>query len=181
MVQSQRKKRKYEGRVQALQHHHPRLSSHDTCQSSDFCGIKPSLHSTVFYFEVQESLKNNPEPPANHKINESKGVNKWIYGLEQYLKSDAVVIHRNQYNFKKGVKIGHSHHTFDIDLGGSFLIVGWEVVSNRIDGHNGSWRKTISQILLTHRAAIMVESGYDRAMNWSLIVYYVDAKDYQFE
>ncbi|WP_035800048.1 hypothetical protein [Crocosphaera chwakensis] len=134
-----------------------------------------------FYFEVQESLKNNPEPPANHKINESKGVNKWMYGLDQYLKSDAVVIHKNQYNFKKGVKIGHSHHTFEFGPDSRFLIVGWEVVSNRTDGHNGSWRKTVSQIILRNHATIMVESGYDRAMNWSLIVYYVDAKDYQFE
>ncbi|ACB54439.1 hypothetical protein cce_5093 [Crocosphaera subtropica ATCC 51142] len=148
--------------------------------------LKADLDDVVarrdFYFEVQESLKNNPEPPANHKINESKGVNKWLYGFDRYLKSDAVVIHTTVYNFRKGPKPAiHTQHTFEFGPESRYRIVGWEVVSNRIDGHNGSWRKIRSQILLTDYAGILVESGFDRAMNWSLIVHYVEAKDYQFE
>jgi hypothetical protein len=58
--------------------------------------------------------------------------------------------------------------------------VGWQVISNWGDGPNGCWWKETNQILGSDHAAVHVKSQYDRGCDWSLRVYYVEAKDYQF-
>ena len=147
--------------------------------------LKADLDDVVarmdFYFAVKKSLQDNPEPHQNQKINETTGVNKWLYGFDRYLKSDAVVINHVVYNSRKGPRPSHRQLSFEFGPDSRYLIVGWEMISIRTDGHNGSWRKTVPQILLTNHASVLVESSYDRTLNWRLAIYYVDANDYQFE
>jgi hypothetical protein len=133
-----------------------------------------------FYFHVKEYLETNPEPAQGRKIKETKGTNTWMYGFDRYPKSSAVVIHSTRLNYKQGYRIGHRNHTFEFGADSRYLIVGWEVLSNRKDGLNGSWWKSVDRILLSDRATVQVESRYDRGFDWSLVVYYVDVKDYQF-
>jgi hypothetical protein len=60
------------------------------------------------------------------------------------------------------------------------LFVGWEVVSNWVDGTSGGWWKAVDQILLTNYAAVHFKSQYDRGCDWMVNFYWVDSKDYQF-
>lgn len=134
-----------------------------------------------FYHELQAYLQTNPEPAKGQKIIETRGTKIWIYGFDRYLKSDAVTIHSFIRHYKAGAKAGGlRQHTFEFGPDSRYLIVGWKVISNYTDGLNGSWRKNLSQILLTDHASVEVESRHGRNTNWSFEVYYVEAKDYQF-
>ncbi len=132
-----------------------------------------------FYFKVKDVASS--EPANGKKISEGRGQQTWSYGYSVYAKSDAVVIHNTQLNYKAGSHVGYREHTFEFGPYGNYLIVGWEVISHWGDGTNGSWWKAIDQILLTDYAVVRVKSKYDRGCNWSLKIYYVDAKDYQFQ
>ncbi len=131
-----------------------------------------------FYFKVTAAVRTEPAKGAN--IEEGTGQQTWLYGYSVYTKSPAVTIHSTNLHYSDSWHIGWREHIFQFGPDGNYLIVGWEVVSNWNDGTNGSWRKEVDQILLTSQAAVYVTSEYDRGCDWSLIVYYVDAKDYQF-
>lgn len=131
-----------------------------------------------FYFKVKKVV--STEPGNGQEIKEGKGQQTWLYGYSTYSKSNAVVIDSTKLNYSKKGHIGHREHTFEFGPQGNYLIVGWQVVSNWGDGTNGSWWEATNQILLTDYAAVHVKSQYDRGCDWSLIIYYVAAKDYQF-
>lgn len=131
-----------------------------------------------FYFKVVNAV--STEPGNGAEIVEGTGQQSWLYGFSTYAKSGAVVINSIRMNYSEAYRIGWRENTFEFGPNSNNLIVGWQVISNWGDGLNGSWWKAINQILLTDHAAVHVKSQYDRGCNWSLIVYYVDAKDYQF-
>ncbi len=132
-----------------------------------------------FYFKVLSVV--NTEPAKDHRTDEGKGQQTWPYGFSTYTKSGAVVIQSNSMRYSESWHVGWRENTFEFGPNGNHLIVGWEVISNWNDGTNGGWWKAIDQILLTDHAAVHVTSLYDRGCDWSLIIYYVDAKDYQFK
>jgi len=131
-----------------------------------------------FYTKVKNVV--STEPPQDQIIQEGAGQQVWNYGFNVYDKSGAVVIHETTLGYKEDWHIGYREKTLEFGPDGKNLIVGWKVVSNWGDGSNGCWYKAIDQILLTDHAALHVKSQYDRGCNWSFVVYYVDAKDYQF-
>jgi hypothetical protein len=131
-----------------------------------------------FYFKVKKAV--GTEPSQNAAISEGKGQQHWLYGYSVYTKSSAVVINSMTLNNNQSGHVGWREHTFEFGPDGNYLIVGWQVISNWHDGTNGSWWKAINQILLTDQAAVHVKSKYGRGLDWSFVVYYVDAKDYQF-
>lgn len=131
-----------------------------------------------FYLKVKNVV--DTEPAENHSIEEGAGQQTWMYGFNVYTKSGAVNIHQSVQTYKELWHVGRREHTFEFGPDGKFLIVGWQVISNWNDGSNGSWYKAIDRILLTDHSAVHVTSQYDRGCDWSLIVYYVDAKEYQF-
>ena len=132
-----------------------------------------------FYFKVVSQV--GTEPEKGHRTDEGKGQQKWMYGFSVYTKSTGVVIQKNEMHYAEKHHVGWREHTFEFGPNGANLIVGWEVVSNWNDGTNGGWWKEVDQILLKDHAALHVKSLYDRGCDWSFIIYYVDAKDYQFE
>ncbi|HWT02546.1 MAG TPA: hypothetical protein VN256_20000 [Pyrinomonadaceae bacterium] len=132
-----------------------------------------------FYFKVVSQV--GKEPGKDKRIDEGTGQQTWIYGFSTYTKSGAVVINSNSMRYRESWHVGHRENTFEFGPKGDHLIVGWEVISNWNDGTNGGWWKAVDQILLKDYLAVHVTSLYDRGCDWSLIVYYVDAKDYQFE
>ncbi|HKQ54224.1 MAG TPA: hypothetical protein VJT74_17740 [Pyrinomonadaceae bacterium] len=132
-----------------------------------------------FYFKVQSQV--GTEPEKDHRTDEGTGRQTWMYGFSTYTKSGAVIIQSNSMRYSESWHVGHREHTFEFGPNGAHLIVGWEVISNWNDGTNGGWWKAVDRILLKDYAAVHVKSLYDRGCDWSLIVYYVDAKDYQFE
>ncbi|HEY9751109.1 MAG TPA: hypothetical protein V6C63_20665 [Allocoleopsis sp.] len=140
------------------------------------------LTDIVARMDFYTKLKNvvPTEPGNGQEIKEGSGQQTWAYGYSTYTKSDAVVIHSTQLNYKASGHVGHRGNTFEFGPNGNYLIVGWQVVSNWNDGTNGSWWKGTDQIILGSYACVRVRSKYDRGCDWSLIIYYVDAKDYQF-
>lgn len=141
-------------------------------------GMNDVMDRMDFYFKVLNVVKT--EPAKGTTIEEGQGQQTWLYGFNTYTKSQAVSIQANNQRYSESWHIGWREHTFEFGPGGPYLIVGWEVVSNWNDGTNGSWTKQVDQILLTTQSAIHVKSEYDRGCDWSVTVYWVYAKDYQF-
>ncbi|MBD0254878.1 MAG: hypothetical protein ICV83_04090 [Cytophagales bacterium] len=142
-------------------------------------GLNDVMDRMDFYFKVLNVV--GTEPANGATIDEGNGQQAWLYGFNVYTKSPAVTIHSTTLNYKDSWHVGWRDHTFEFGPDGTYLIVGWEVVSNWNDGTNGSWEKKVNQILLTSQAAVYVKSLYDRGCDWSFTVYFVDAKDYQFQ
>ncbi len=92
-------------------------------------------------------------------------------------------IKSERHNYKEDWRIGWRENTFQFGPGdGSKLIVGWQVISNWGGDHNGDWwRESSNPILLSKVGLVHVKSEYDRGANWSVIWYYVDARDYMFD
>lgn len=132
-----------------------------------------------FYQKVKNIV--GGEPPEGHVINEGTGRQVWNYGFDVYSKSPAVVIHQTTLAYRDTWRLGWREKTLEFGPDGKYLMVGWNVVSNWGDGTNGAWYKAVDQILLTDHAAVHVRSLYDRGCDWSLVLYYVDSKDYQFQ
>lgn len=133
-----------------------------------------------FYVKVQSLVRG--EPRKEMPIEDVPGApDTWVFGFDEYPESKAVVLHRTDLRFVKSWLLGaHREHTFTFGPDKRYLIVGWEVISNRADDHNGSWWKLGDQILLTHEAQVHVRSQFDRGCDWCLTLYYVNAADYQF-
>jgi len=130
-----------------------------------------------FYFKVQGAVAT--EPPKGQSIEEGVGQQVWTYGFSKS-PNPAVVISSQEENYQQSPHVGWRENTFQFGPNQSILLVGWEVISNRHDGMNGSWKKFVDQILLGDYAAIYVISLYDRGCDWSVRFYYVNATDYQF-
>lgn len=133
-----------------------------------------------FFFKVQALVRD--EPPPNEPLEDAPGgPDTWAFGFDEYPLSKAVVLCRTDLRFAKSWHLGGwREHTFTFGPDNKHLIVGWKVISNRTDDHNGSWMKLSHPILLGHEARVHVKSQYDRGCDWCLTLYYVNAADYQF-
>ena len=133
-----------------------------------------------FYVMVQAMARE--EPALNEPLEDAPGgPDTWSFGFDEYPRSKAVVLSRTDLRFAKSWHLGGwREHTFTFGPDGKHLIVGWKVISNRTDDHNGSWMKLSHPILLSHEARVHVKSQYDRGCDWCLTLYYVNAADYQF-
>lgn len=133
-----------------------------------------------FFFKVKNALGNEPKEGVGTA--ETGGVHSWLYGYNTYPQSSDVVISSSDMKVARiGNGVGHWEYTFEFGPDQKNLIVGWEVIAYWIDGTDGEWWKSVPQILLTSQAAVHVKSQWGRGFDWGLRVYYVDAKDYQFE
>jgi len=132
-----------------------------------------------FYFKVKAAISQEPDRGSSNEENDG-GQQVWSYGFESYPQSPAVNIHSQTQNYKNDWEVGHQSHSFQFGPDNNCLIVGWKVQSNWGDGTNGSWAKASGTILLSNNSSISVTSNYDRGLDWSVTIDYVDAKDYQF-
>lgn len=123
-------------------------------------------------------LNEAPKEPKKNAHNGGRDI--WRFGFHEDTMSDtdAVNIHSNKINYQKGYKSGWREASLKTNLGEDVMVVGWDVISNRKE--NGHWAKDKERILGTNQAAIHVKSKYYQGCNWSLVAYYVDAKDYKF-
>jgi hypothetical protein len=131
-----------------------------------------------FYLKVKNAV--STEPAIDRRIDEGDGQQSWQYGFSVYDKSKAVVIHENRMTYREDHHVGWRQKTLEFGPDDKYLVVGWKVVSNWGDGTNGGWWKAVDQNLLESHGAVHVKSLYDRGCDWTVIYYYVDAKDYQF-
>ncbi|HEX8645489.1 MAG TPA: hypothetical protein VF715_01220 [Thermoleophilaceae bacterium] len=139
-------------------------------------GLNQVFDRMDFYFKVRDAV--GTEPGQGSSIDDS-GRQSYLYGYASYTRSSAVTINADRQSYAEDWHIGWREHTFEWEHQDR-LIVGWEVVSNWHDGTNGSWKKESDTILLRHRAQVYVTSLYDRGCNWTLNVFWVEAKDYDF-
>jgi hypothetical protein len=132
-----------------------------------------------FYARVQSEV---PREPAKGKvIQEQNGEHSWQYGFSSDPRSNAVAIKTQSVPFKKtSTGGGYWEETVDISVP-NCLIVGWRATSNWTDGTGGTFSKASNQILLTDKASVHFCSLWGRGCDWVLDVYYVDAKEYQFD
>jgi hypothetical protein len=151
----------------------------DMQQACDLLGarLKAVYDRLEAYLRVTQLVKD--EPGKDRPIEEGQGQQVWLYGIRDWVKSDAVVVHRNDSRYEEKWQIGWREATIGFSSSKA-LVVGWEVVSDWNDGTNGQWWKTTDQNLLKDQAYVHVKSQYDRGCAWTLHVYYVDAADYQF-
>lgn len=133
-----------------------------------------------FFTRVQAAVRE--EPVLNEPLEDAPGgPDTWAFGFDEYPQSKAVVLCRTDLRFAKAWHLGGwREHTFTFGPDSKHLIVGWKVISNRTDDHNGSWMKLSHPILLSHEARVHVKSQYDRGCDWCLTLFYVNAADYQF-
>lgn len=131
-----------------------------------------------FYIKVLRSL--GTEPALGQEIVEGTGVQTWLYGFKDYGKSAAVSIATSEMHYAESWHIGWREHTFEFGPSDKNLIVGWQVISNWNDGTNGSFWKDTSRIIGTGYGAVHVKSRYDRGCDWTVRIFYVPSKDYQF-
>ncbi|MBB4661163.1 hypothetical protein [Conexibacter arvalis] len=151
----------------------------DMQQACDLLGarLKAVYDRLEAYLRVTQAVRD--EPRKDEAIEEGTGRQSWLYGIRDWVKSDAVTIHRNDSRYEEKWQIGWREATIGFS-NSKALVVGWEVVSDWGDGTNGQWWKTTEQNLLRDQAYVHVKSQYDRGCAWTLHVYYVDAVDYQF-
>ena len=136
------------------------------------------LERLAFYNAVRAMAPYEPAEGAKQGENSQAS---WLFGYSKYPKSERIVINHVEETFAPDTPNweGWREKTLQIQ-DQAHLIVGWEVRSNWPGELNGSWKKATGQILLTSRAAVYFTSRHWRTCNWTLRVYYVDAKDYQF-
>lgn len=137
------------------------------------------LERLTFYNAVRAMVPYEPAEGAKQGENSQAS---WLFGYSKYPKSERVVINHVEETFAPDSPNweGWREKTLEIQ-DQARLIVGWEVRSNWPGELNGSWKKATGHILLTSRAAVYFTSRHWRTCNWTLRVYYVDAKDYQFD
>jgi hypothetical protein len=131
------------------------------------------LERRDFYYKVLEEAATEPRQGVHNG-----GSSMWRFGFVDYNMSNAVVINKQEMKYCVKYKIGYREADIGNSPDDSVIIVGWDVVSHR--HNNGHWQKAVSQILGTNQAKIHVKSEYDRGCHWSLVAYYVNARDYLF-
>jgi hypothetical protein len=165
--------------------------------------VRPSSETIAarreFFEKVKTARKNEPATGARHA---GRGPDKpWLFGYSSYDQNPvAVQIQSLKQDYREDWRIGYPYRENSMRFGPdpSKRIVGWQVISNRTPGlaplHEGNrhlgeqfelngdwWKESNGPILLGNVGSIHVKSRDHRGTDWSVIWYYVDAKDYPFD
>lgn len=132
-----------------------------------------------FITDVQARVSTQPAI----RIVASKNLHHWTYGYAKYLPDSTIKIESTSQRltapstltvFRREGTLTYSTPESDR------LIVGWEVISHRVDGSNGSWRRLSSNVLLDTSGSITFRSWGSRATDWEFVTYHVDASLFNF-
>lgn len=152
----------------------------------------PSSSETIaarreFFEKVRSSQKKEPATGAHHS-NDGKPEDgkSWLFGYSSYDQNPvAVKIQSREQSYREDDKpfVVFQEITIRFDPDPSKRIVGWKVISHARQGiPNGNWwKETKGPILLGNEGSIHVKSEAYRGTKWTVIWYYVDAKDYPFD
>jgi V8-like Glu-specific endopeptidase len=129
------------------------------------------LNRQTFYTQVLAAART--EPPADKNFNANDGVVRWSYG---YQRSDLPGVSVTSITDRVSAdwKIGWNEHVFSF-RDSTKALVGWDLICNRTDGHNGDWHKVSSQIIGRSTGDVFVKSDYDRGYSWTIVWYMVDS------
>jgi hypothetical protein len=132
-----------------------------------------------FILDVRARLSRQP----TNRIVASKNLHHWTYGYRQYSPDSTIEISSTsqRLTLPSSITLLRRESTLTYSTPAlDRLIVGWEVVSHRVDGHNGSWRKLSQNMLLDTSGSITFRSWGFRRVDWELIIYHVDASMFSF-
>jgi hypothetical protein len=139
-----------------------------------------TLHQRYrFILHVQTQVSTQP----TIRTVASKNLRHWTYGCLKYHLDSTIRIESTSQRLTvpPTLTIFHREGTLTYSTPASDrLIVGWEVVSHRVDGHNGSWRRLSRNILLDTSGSITFRTRGFRRVDWELITYHVDASLFNF-
>ncbi len=131
-----------------------------------------------FYNKVISKKTSEPKKGKWHE-EKSDGSHTWLYGYNRSHESSAILIRKYPLKYKDDWHIGWREKNLEYKNNES-MIVGWEVVANWRDGTCGQWKKTVNNIIGESKSGVYVKSLYDRGTNWTVNIFFVDKKDYQF-
>ena len=133
------------------------------------------LRSQVALYSFYTSLTDAPPAEGkNGSSTQSFGYNSTPAGL-------SIKVLSNTQNYSQQSGIGSITHSFvwpGSGIGTNVVIVGWEIVDNWGDGTNGNWDRPGNAMIGASTGDIGINGEYDRGINWSLVVYYVDKGDF---
>jgi hypothetical protein len=136
-----------------------------------------------FFEKVRGMQKKEPATGAHHGDRTYR--EPWLFGYSSYDQNPvAVKIQSLQQSYSEEWTLGYRENTMRFGPDPSKRIVGWKVISNTEypDQVNGDWwKETNGPILLGNVGSIHFKSQYARGTHWSVIWYYVDARDYPFD
>ncbi|WP_339897926.1 hypothetical protein [uncultured Gilvimarinus sp.] len=142
-----------------------------------YISLRAVLDRQDFYFAVAAQVSH--EPKKGHITTcLNCGPKAWLYGYSEYNGSHSVQIESRKLAYSHGGTVTVVNHNFNVDPDQSRLIVGWEIRAN-IE-RAGEWKKVSDQIILRNSAEVWAQSNLWGKFDWTVWVYYVDAKDYQF-
>jgi hypothetical protein len=138
-------------------------------------GLHEINNRQAFYTQVVAAAKTEPKKGRNFDADE--GVVRWGYGFQRGNMPGVEILAVNDGVSAMPPWVGTHSHVFSY-RDTIKVIVGWDLVCNRNDGHNGDWHKVSEQIIGQNSGDVYVKADYGRAYGWSIIWYVVDANLY---
>jgi len=139
-----------------------------------------TLHQRYrFITDVQARVSTQPAI----RIVTSKNIRHWTYGYLKYLPNSTIKIESTSQCLTASptFTIFRCEGTLTYSTPESDrLIVGWEVISHHVDGHNGSWRRLSRNVLLDTSGSITFRLWGLRRIDWELVTYHVDVSLFNF-
>jgi V8-like Glu-specific endopeptidase len=129
----------------------------------------------AFYTQAVAAAKTEPE--KDKKLSANKGVVNWGYGFQRGNMPGVEVSRVSDSVSKNRPWAGTHDHVFSY-RDTNKVIVGWDLVCDRNDGHNGGWHKVSERIVGQNSGHVYVHADYGRAYRWSITWYVVDADRY---
>lgn len=132
-----------------------------------------------FFTDVQARVSTQPAT----RIEASRNMHHWTFGYLKYPADSTITIEstRQRLTASPTLTVLQREETLKYSTPESDrLIVGWEVISHRVDGHNGSWRRLSSNVLLDTSGSITFRTWGSRGTDWEFVTYHVDASLFNF-
>jgi hypothetical protein len=131
-----------------------------------------------FRIHVQNHVSSQPTA----RIVAAKNQKIWSYGFSDYPLDSIIKIETTRDRIPLGPTLSPMRRDRILSYEGSRdrLVVGWKVISHRMDGHNGSWRRLAKSMLLSHSARVTIRTDRFRGADWELVTYHVEAQLYRF-
>jgi hypothetical protein len=125
-----------------------------------------------FWIDIQSII---PMQPQNRRHVAEKNVQHWSWGYKTYPIDTTIDIRATSQPLLLPRSLWPSRRDAIVTANApdGHIIVGWEVISHRADGHNGSWRKLSQDFLSSSSGRITFRTKRFRASHWEIIIYHV--------
>jgi len=125
-----------------------------------------------FWIDIQSIIPNEAQ---NLRHVAEKNVQRWSWGYKTYPSDTTIDIQVTKQPLILPRSLWPSRRDAIVTASApdGHIIVGWEVIANGTDGHNGSWRKLSHNFLLSSSGRITFRTKRFRASRWEIIIHHV--------